>query len=278
MDTAIWTTVKRASGASGIGRQIQGLLVLTGCFLALAVGCSDDTTDDKAVPGCIPGTVASYDPKTGAYVGCVPAPDSGSLFDAKADAGSGTDAQVDAATDSDLASGSDTTAGTDAAATDVAAGTDASSTCPANLSSAEAWWQCVPEIVHTGKLHGEACTSDADCLYGHCLFGNPYAAYDPAIGFCSKNCGFNKFGSPTTPCAADDGNGVAYTCNFEKSKNSGNDKIPDTQPDVYKVCLRQCKTDAECLAANPALPTCIANSDKYLSVGAQKVCGKLVPK
>lgn len=235
--------------------------------------CSDDPAGQPAATNCPAGEAPRFDVQTGAFLGCFASDDGGSLDDAQdaaqqSDQSAATDAALDTAADvADISAGSDSSDAT---------GSDSSATCPPGLTALERWWQCPPERTDGDGLHGEACTSDADCWYGHCLFGSPFAGYDPTIGICTKNCGFGGPGTGFTECVKDNGNNLVFKCTFEKTKQSGNDKIPDDQPNVFKACLRECKTDAECQAWNPNLPNCVLDSDQYLSIGATKVCVKKI--
>lgn len=276
MHTRFWANC----AAIGSLRQQRRHGALRGRWLAawallscLAAACSDGATGQPASTNCPAGQSPRFDVQTGAFLGCFAADDGGSLDDAQdaaqqSDQSSATDAALDTAADV-----ADVDVGTDASD---AAGSDASASCPPGLTALERWWQCPPDRTNGDGLHGQACTSDADCWYGHCLFGSPFAGYDPAVGICTKNCGFGGPGTGFTECVKDDGNGVVFTCNFEKTKQSGNDKIADGQPDVFKACLRSCKSDADCLSWNPALPTCAKSSDKYLSLNPNGVCVKQI--
>lgn len=270
------TTRSQPSSAARHTRPAGVLTLWIALGLALWPACSDSSSGQPGAGTCPAGQAPRYSPQTGAFLGCFVADDGGSLDDALAqDTAAGSD--LGSAEDSSQTDGSTQDAGqTDAAIAD--AEDSASSTCPANLTALERWWQCPPERTAGSGLHGEACTSDADCWYGHCLFGSPFAGYDPAIGICTKNCGFGGPGTGVTECVKDDGNGVVFTCNFEKTKQSGNDKIAADQPDVFKACLRSCKADADCVAWNPALPNCAKSSDKYLSLNPNGVCVKQIPQ
>ena len=127
------------------------------------------------------------------------------------------------------------------------------------------WWQCPPVKAAAGLEHGQKCTQDSDCLYGHCFDGGFLTGYTPGIKFCTKN---NNCGSgDSVPCNVDG----AYVSAFEKSTNGGNTARTSSEP--FKVCGKMCKSDSECAAWNPEMPDCINNSTKYVSVGTQGVCG-----
>ncbi len=132
---------------------------------------------------------------------------------------------------------------------------------------AQSWASCPPAIaVPGGKLHGQACSQDADCLYGMCMFGLPIAGYDKSVGVCSKNCGM----SGGQAACSQDGDG-GYACVYEKSQGSGNAKRDPIQA-AFKMCGRTCKTDSDCMAWNPDLPTCAKSSTASVSVGPTGVC------
>jgi hypothetical protein len=147
-------------------------------------------------------------------------------------------------------------------------------TCDPKAPPADQWWNCQPKKGTAGALHGKKCEKDEDCLYGRCMFGLPQAGYDKAIGICSKNCGYPG-GGDAAYCKADNGGGGDFDCALEKTANSGNDKRDKAQVPyqrVYKACTRTCKSDADCMAWNPELPTCIKSSTKYVAVGTLGAC------
>ena len=129
---------------------------------------------------------------------------------------------------------------------------DASSTCPPSL--------------HDKTLggHGSACTHDSDCSYGLCQRGGFLTGYDDGKGYCTKDCACSD---PAAQCSADNSGGVEYLCAFELSPSGGN---PNAGSPPQKRCARRCLQDAECAAANPALPHCISSSQYVSSAG---VCG-----
>ena len=140
----------------------------------------------------------------------------------------------------------------------------------------EGWFNCVPTLGKSGKLHGETCTQDSDCLYGQCMFGLPIAFYDKSIGVCTKNCGYVGGGSNYIACGSEDDNptGATYKCVTEKTTAVGNTKQDKTLPNVYKMCVRTCLKDDDCAKWNPALPNCVKSSTNELSTPPVGVCVK----
>ncbi|HAN30391.1 MAG TPA: hypothetical protein DCQ06_02225 [Myxococcales bacterium] len=116
-----------------------------------------------------------------------------------------------------------------------------------------------------GLEHGQKCTQDSDCMYGHCFDGGFLTAYTSGIKFCTKN---NNCGSgDSVPCSVDGG----FASAFEKSISGGNTARTSAEP--FKVCAKICKSNSDCEQWNPELPDCIKNSTDYVSVGTQGVCG-----
>ncbi len=128
------------------------------------------------------------------------------------------------------------------------------------------WWQC-PPVKGAGLEHGKKCTTDADCMYGHCFVGGFLTGYNDAIKFCTKNNNCTGGDSNVTASCSSDG---AFAPAFEKTASGGNPKR--TSPEPYKVCGRTCTSDAECQAWNAEMPDCIKNSTDYVSLG-KGVCG-----
>jgi hypothetical protein len=231
--------------------------------VAISLGlaaCADDGeggSSTSATSTCPSGLVPKYDPNTGKLAGCVLASDGGGTADGGS-VGGGSDGGG-----SDGGSAKDTTL---------------AASCKPGLGALDRWWLCPPETSHPGKaLHGQPCQADADCLYGLCLFGLPLAGYDKSIGICSKNCGFD--GGKLAPCALEDGNpvaGDAYYCTIEKTVQSGNSLQDTGLPGPFKMCAHGCKTDADCKAWNPALPTCLKQSTPHLSTNPNGICARLV--
>lgn len=158
---------------------------------------------------------------------------------------------------------------------DGGAASDAGGSAIDTLAQQDPWWQCPPKLTPGGAHHGKKCTQDSDCLYGRCMKGGFLTSYDDAVSYCTKNNACTGAGSgETAPCGVDSGapSGVQYAVAFEKSKSGGNPKR--TSVSVYKVCARQCKSDAECAEWNPEMPDCILASTDYVSVGVYGVCGK----
>lgn len=233
------------------------VLALSATLTAAVGGCSSDTdggSSSSATSPCPAGLAPKYDPNTGKLVSCGLASDGG---------GSGS-------------SGSNADAG--AADGGAAKDTSLASSCKPGLGALDRWWLCPPETAHPDKaLHGQKCQTDADCLYGLCLFGLPLAGYDKAIGICSKNCGFD--GGKLAPCALEDGNpvaGDAYYCTIEKTVQSGNTLQDASLPGPFKMCAHGCKSDADCKAWNPDLPTCLKQSTPHLSTNPNGICARLV--
>ena len=263
-------------------------LVVAGCVAAVGqiVGCEDGATggDGGATVKC--GTGKVLDPAT---EDCV-IPDAGALGDSGTVAGAdgGATAGSDAAATAADADGAATVKDSAVAPSDTGtpAGGDAVlvpdialPTCDPGAAPADQWWNCPPKKAAAGELHGKKCAKDEECLYGRCMFGLPHAGYDKAVGMCTKNCGFPS-GGMTTACESDNAGGVSYKCTFEGThpkaggKNEKRDEAQVPFQRVYKVCLRVCKTDADCAAWNPELPTCLKSSTNYIKVGTEGVCIK----
>lgn len=241
---------------------------------ALAAGCADSqTTPDSAKVTCKAGQEVNFDQKTGKGY-CVDV-DSGTLGGDTGSVGQDAGSTADTASGGDAGSG-----GKDSASSgDSASGGDdaAVNACKPTLPTADKWWVCPPSPVNAGgKLHGQSCTQDSDCLYGMCMFGLPLAAYDKTIGICSKNCGYQ--GSKDAICASEEGNPVAsdtYYCTIEKTIQSGNTLRDTSKPGPFKMCGHGCKTDDDCKAWNPDLPTCTKVSTPALSTNPNGVCIRL---
>lgn len=107
----------------------------------------------------------------------------------------------------------------------------------------------------TGKLHGEACTTSAECKYGICSKTTLQAAGSGA-GVCVKQCNCGV-GSQCTD-DNDASRSAEFTCIFAPSGGK-------------KECARFCKTDAECGAWNPELPFCRSGQSDLFQTGV-KVC------
>ena len=129
------------------------------------------------------------------------------------------------------------------------------------------WWQCPPIKATTGLENGKTCVAHTDCMYGYCFTGGFLTGYNNAIKFCTKNNNCTGGDSPTSAACATDSE---FSSAFEKSTSSGN--TARTSPEPYKVCGRNCSSDAVCAAWNPEMPHCIKNSTDYVSLGTA-VCG-----
>ncbi|MBM4346050.1 MAG: hypothetical protein FJ100_21965 [Deltaproteobacteria bacterium] len=244
-------------------------------FVALA-GCEEPTAGGSGTDaGCPPNTKAQFDPNTGKLVSCAAVDDAGNV--SKGDAGATGDGKTtvpDVPGLDTAGSGNDSTGSDDLGfPADFLRTVD----CKPDATGLDKWFNCEPKPGAGGKLHGEACTKDDECLYGHCMFGLPVANYDKSIGVCTKNCGYVGGGSKFIPCDSEAGNpaGATYYCTFEKTKASGNTMRDTSLPNVFKVCSRGCKTDADCSKLNPALPTCLKNSTSALSTNPNGVCVKV---
>lgn len=231
------------------------ILTCTCIALWLAACGTSDPTENGSKVTCGEGQVTKYHPDTGKPY-CVDVGDGGTLADGgeladDADAGSTTGGK-----DSTTGTGKDSTSGskdatdTDADEDDVLVGPG----CPP-----------VPKETGPGKT-GTACTKDSDCLFGQCVFGAPVAGYDPGIGFCTHVCGC------PTDCSAENSEAGGYGCSIEKT--AANNPKRDGSADPLKLCTRECKTDAQCKAWNPALPDCIKFSTTYIAVSVNGACGK----
>lgn len=239
-------------------------------FLTLATGCGDGEVS------CGTGQEKQFDSKTGAAK-CVDSADGASVdndANGKLSDGASTTADGAAVTDSKVIA-KDTGEEPDPDAVSNPPDWLVAPTCPSGATGLERWWNCPPTKQASGALHGKACTKDQECLYGHCMFGHPMAAYDPAIGFCAKNCKYTG-GGKATNCAEENVTPEPkFECVFEKTQNSGNDKRAKSQVAnglVFAACMKFCKSDAECIQWNPDLPNCTNQSTKYISLGANKVC------
>ena len=137
----------------------------------------------------------------------------------------------------------------------------------------DAWWDCPPEKKNPGgKLHGQKCEKDADCLYGRCFVGGPLTGYNSKVKFCTKNNGCGSGNLTSCNTENDIGKNQLFYSAFEKSKSGGNDKR-DPKKDVHKMCAYGCKSDSDCAKWNPDLPHCLKTSNKYISFGTNKICG-----
>ncbi len=255
-----------------------GLLVrLAACGLTMfvaAAACEDATSGAvDAGAGCPPNTTAQFDPNTGKLVSCAQA-DAGSV--SQGDGGASGDSKT---TTPDVPGLDTTSTGGDSGSADAGFPPDffTTLTCKPDSTGLEKWFNCEPKPGTAGKLHGEACTKDDECLYGHCMFGLPIANYDKSVGICNKNCGYVGGGSKFIVCASENNNpaGAAYYCTYEKTQASGNTMRDKSLPDLFKVCSRGCKTDADCIKINPALPTCLKASNQVLSTNPNGACAKV---
>lgn len=248
---------------------------VVGLALVLSTAACDDGTGagSGADAGCPPSTKPQFDPNTGKLISCAAVDDAGNV--AQGDGGSTGDAKTtlpDVPGLDTTGSGGDSTSSGDGG---FPPDFFTSLTCKADSTGLEKWFNCEPKPSAAGKLHGEACTKDDECLYGHCMFGLPIANYDKSIGICNKNCGYVGGGSKFIECASENNNpaGANYYCNYEKTQaNTMRDK---TMPDLFKVCSRGCKTDADCIKINPALPTCLKTSTQVLSTNPNGACAKV---
>lgn len=226
---------------------------------------SEVTSGNAGTVNCKVGETVALDGSGNPY--CVPAGgDIGTLGDSN---GGSLDS---AGSGSDTSGGDNDTAGTDTAGGgDGTAGTDG--TGGGDTTPTDPWLIC-PPVKGTGLLHGQKCSSHAECMYGYCMKGGFLTGYDDAISYCTKNNACTGSGSFTTaPCDYDDdaSKSVTFKSAFEKSKSGGNDKRTSSSP--FKVCAKTCKSDGECATWNAEMPHCIINSTKYVSVGAQGICG-----
>ncbi|MBI5608941.1 MAG: hypothetical protein HY902_08660 [Deltaproteobacteria bacterium] len=248
-------------------RVVLRLTALCGALALLgASGCADSTeAGADATATCGTGTVKKFDPNTGKPV-CVPDTDIGNMGE---DSGGLSDG-----------SGTSDTGGGDTGKTDTGGGGDTggSSACKPGMTGEAKWFNCPPKPEFPGgKLHGQSCTKDDECLYGICLFGLPLAAYDKAIGICSKNCGFQGTNAHTG-CSTEDANPSgtdAYYCTMERTAAVGNTMRDTSKPALFKMCGHNCKSDADCKTWNPDLPTCAKSSTQALSTNPNGVCVRL---
>lgn len=139
-------------------------------------------------------------------------------------------------------------------------------TGPGGTSRTGLWWEC-PPVKGNGLEHGKKCTQHSDCQYGYCFTGGFLTGYNSAIKFCTKNNNCTGGDSFTSAVCSTDGE---FGSAFEKSTSGGNKSR--TSPEPYKVCGRNCTSDAECVAWNPEMPDCIKNSTDFVSLG-KGVCG-----
>lgn len=96
----------------------------------------------------------------------------------------------------------------------------------------------------SGKRHGEACTTAAECMYGFCKFGALQLINDATKGVCTKDCSCGA----NSECSKENIAGQSYSCIFGAAKP------------VAKECAAVCTSDAQCAAINPALPFCLSSS------------------
>lgn len=249
------------SKPAGLHRRPERLLVfaLAASVSLFGSGCGTTEANDKAGSvKCSAGEVKTLDKNGNVY--CIAADDAGALADGAISADSGG---------TDISSTADTGGSNDGAAGDTTGSGDATEK---DSGPTDPWWAC-PPVKGVGKEHGKDCSSDAECMYGHCVKGGFLVGYDDSISYCTKNNGCTGEGSFTTaPCSYDDdaGKGLLFMVAFEKTKSSGNDKRTSSTP--YKICARSCKTDSECADWNAKMPHCM-NSTKYVSTGTAKICG-----
>ncbi len=266
-------------------RQLNRLLmVFVSVGASIGAGCTDATGASAAANGgCPAGTTAVFDAATGKLKSCDANADGGNV--SQADGGGGGDGGAKPDVPGLDAVGTKTDTKTDStAATDESEGPDLNRTltCTKDSVGNDKWFMCEPKPTTGTGLHGQPCTADGDCLYGQCMFGLPIVNYDKAIGVCTKNCGYVGGGSKFIACLSEDGNpkGVLYKCVTEKTEVIGNMKRDKSLPNVFKMCVRVCESDADCLAWNPDMPTCYNGniSTNELSTPPSKLCIRLPSK
>ena len=234
--------------------------VLMAIVLALATapltGCGTDNTGGDGANTCPKGQL--FSPASGKCVDD-PGADGGNIGSSGGTSSGGT-------------SGGSSSGGSDTTEKELPWALDDSGGLAKDTSAPfDAWWECPPEKKNPGgKLHGQKCEKDSDCLYGRCFIGGPLAAYDNSIKFCTKNngCGSGNL----TSCTVDNTGSDFFYSAFEKSKSGGNTKR-DPKKDVHKMCAKGCKGDSDCAKWNPALPHCLKTSNKFISFGTNPICG-----
>lgn len=245
--------------------------------------CQDSAAGaDASNAGCPPSTKPQFDPNTGKLTSCQPDNDAGSVAQQDNGSGSGTASDSGAKTELPSTGGSDATKPGSDTADQPDEATFQMPECKPGATGLDKWFGCVPTPGKSGKLHGEPCTDDSECLYGNCMKGLPIVNYDKNLGVCTKNCGYIGGGSKFISCSSEDDNpkGVTYSCVTEKTVAIGNSKQDTSLPSVFKMCVRGCLNDAECQAWNPDMPTCYNgnSSTNELSTPPKKLCLKLPPK
>ncbi len=112
-----------------------------------------------------------------------------------------------------------------------------------------------------GKLHGEACTSNAECKYGTCSKSAMQVGGHGTTGVCTKQC---SCGGTSSVCANDnvvDTDGTAIR-EFKCIKAY-------TGPGAE--CALYCTSAADCQKWNPALKYCVDGVSPVFNSGV-KVC------
>ncbi len=113
-----------------------------------------------------------------------------------------------------------------------------------------------------GKLHGEACTSNAECKYGTCTKAAlQLGGAAVTKGVCTKQC---SCGGSASVCANENvtdasGNAVVEFKCIKAPTGAGSE------------CARYCTSAADCKAWNPELPYCVAGVSGKFQSGV-KVC------
>lgn len=114
----------------------------------------------------------------------------------------------------------------------------------------------------SGKLHGEPCTSNAECKYGTCTKSAlQLGGVAVTKGICTKQC---SCGGSTSICSNEnvtDASGIAVV-EFKCIKADGG---------AGSECARYCTSAADCKAWNPELPFCVDGVSGKFQSGV-KVC------
>jgi hypothetical protein len=137
-------------------------------------------------------------------------------------------------------------------------GTEGAAQCPKSTSRVNA--------DKGGALHGVACTSDAQCLYGWCKKGALQVGLNANVGVCTKDCSCG----PGSQCSDDDKDKyAASTATYICLKSNG------ISPAISE-CAQLCASDSDCAGLGLTGAKCLMPSGK--ASGAKKVCSTSFPQ
>ena len=88
----------------------------------------------------------------------------------------------------------------------------------------------------SGKLHGEPCTTNEECMYGLCHHSDAIAS-DPNIKFCTKRCDCG----PNSTCTDEDGPNEHFVCQKYSLTFNPTEKF-------LSICSLFCKVLSDCPA------------------------------